>query len=52
MTDLEKIKLQYADANIALEIATNRFNEVKRRLVEELNKQPQKEIEKKDVPQA
>lgn len=29
---------EYGEAAVALEIATNRFNDVKRRVVEELNK--------------
>jgi hypothetical protein len=38
MTDLEKVKLEYADAVIGLEIAQNKYNEVKRQLIEELKK--------------
>ena len=46
MTDLEKVKIAFSDASIALEIATNRYNEAKKILITELNKPVEKILEK------
>lgn len=44
--DLKELKVAYADVSIALEIAQNRYNEVKRQLIEALNKKPEATQEK------
>jgi len=43
MTDLEKYKIAFADASIALEIAQGRYNETKMKLANELQKKAEGE---------
>jgi hypothetical protein len=38
LTELEKAKIAYSDANINLEIAQGRYNEAKTKLIQELQK--------------
>ena len=42
MTDLEKAKIAFADATVALEITQARYNEAKIKLAQELQKPPDK----------
>ena len=46
MEKLQELKIDFADAVINLEIAQNRYNEIKRKLAEELGK-PKLKIEPK-----
>jgi methyl coenzyme M reductase alpha subunit len=38
MDKLQELKVAFADASIALEIAQSRYNQIKQALVQELNK--------------